>query len=446
MSVKTLEELQSDFANAQIELETTDAALSAMDPVKADERDVEELRAQFDEQEKRVAAIAEDIDRKERILKAREAVPRAEGSVEVGREPRTYEQGARNADGHFRSFFQDLFHSEQGSHEAQMRLNRHAREVAVEQRAAITTSSGGPGLVPPQYLLDDLAIFARSSRPFADSLGPRPLPETGMTFNVPRVTTGTVAALKAEGAAVSVGSTVTDYLSFSVNTVAGLQDISRELLDRSDPATDQVLGQDLAADYAKKLDTELLNQTTNGITVLTGTNAVTYTTGSPTAILLYPKFADAIQQVWTNRFAAPDLIVMHPRRWAQLLGGLDTQGRPLVLPDAMAGVQAFNTMAANTANVPKGLVGQIQGLPVVVDPNISTALGAGTNQDTIIVTRRADQLFFEVGAPTVSIETGVLSGNLQVRVYAWGYFAFTFARYAKSTSIIAGTGLTPPTF
>ena len=291
-----------------------------------------------------------------------------------------------------------------------------------------------------------MAEFARASRPFADAIGGRPLPEVGMTFNVPRVTTGTSTAVQTEGSAIQDGSAVTDYLSFTVNTVAGKQDVSRQLLDRSDPATDTVIGQDLAADYAKQLDTQMLTQATNGITVLSGVNTVTYTDATPTAGELYAKFADAIQQVWTNRFAAPDLIVMHPRRWAFFLGAVDTTNRPLVLPDTAAANQAFNALATGTTSVPQGLVGQIQGLPVVIDPNIPITLGAGTNEDIIVVTRRSDQLLFEVGAPTVAVETGVLSGNLQVRIYAYGYFAFTFARHAKATSRIAGTGLVTPTF
>jgi HK97 family phage major capsid protein len=190
----------------------------------------------------------------------------------------------------------------------------------------------------------------------------------------------------------------------------------------------------------------LLNQATNGITVLSGVNSVTYTDATPTAGELYAKFADAIQQVWTNRFAAPDLIVMHPRRWAFFLGAVDSQNRPLVLPDPDAANNLFNSLATGTTSRPQGLVGSLMGLPVVIDPNISITLGAGTNEDIIVVTRRDDQLLFEVGAPTVAVETGVLSANLQVRIYAYGYFAFTFARYAKATSRIAGTGLATPTF
>jgi HK97 family phage major capsid protein len=444
MAVKTLEELQDALADAQLEFDQTNAALQTIGP-DGDETTRKDLEAKFAKHEAEVRTLASDIDRLERMDKALKQVPRPEG-IEVGREPRTYEKGVRDGNGTYRSFFGDLYRAESGDHAAAGRIARHAREVAVEQRAAISTSSGGPGLVPPQYLLDELAIFARASRPFADALGPRPLPDAGMTFNVPRVTTGTLTAVQSEGGTVQVGSAVTDYLSFSVNTVAGNQDVSRQLLDRSDPATDTVIGQDLAADYAKQLDTQLLNQATNGITVLSGTNSVTYTQATPTAATFYPKIADAIQQVWTNRFSAPDLIVMHPRRWAQLLGGVDTQGRPLVLPDTLAGAQAFNVMSIGDGRTPAGLVGQIQGLPVVVDPNIATNLGAGTNQDTVIITRRADQLLFEVGSPTVAVETGVLSGTLQVRIYAYGYFAFTFARYLKATSIIGGTGLITPTF
>jgi HK97 family phage major capsid protein len=443
MSVKTLEELQAELADEQLELERTDAALQGIGP-SADEQTRKDLESRFAEKEHEVAKLAADIDRQERMTKALKDVPKPE--IRVGSEPRTYEKGQRETDGTFRSFFRDLYLAKQDDMAAQTRIARHAREMSVEQRAAITTSSGGPGLVPPQYLIDELAAYARSSRPFADALQPRTLPDAGMTFNVPRVTTGTTTAVQTEGNAIQDGSAVTDYLSFSVNTVAGKQDISRQLLDRSDPATDTVLGQDLAADYAKQLDTQLLSQATNGITVLSGTNGVTYTQATPTASTFYPKIADAIQQVWTGRFASPSLIVMHPRRWAQLLGGVDTAGRPLVLPDATAGLQAFNSMARVDAVAPQGLVGQIQGLPVVIDPNITITAGAGTNQDVVIVTRAQDQLLYEVGAPTISVETGVLSANLQVRIYCYGYFAFTFARYVKSTSIISGTGLVTPTF
>jgi hypothetical protein len=58
----------------------------------------------------------------------------------------------------------------------------------------------------------------------------------------------------------------------------------------------------------------------------------------------------------------------------------------------------------------------------------------------------SDHLLFESESPTIAVYQGVLSANLQVRILVYGYFAFTFARYPKSTSIISGVGLVPPPF
>jgi len=158
---------------------------------------------------------------------------------------------------------------------------------------------------------------------------------------------------------------------------------------------------------------------------------------------LYPKLADAIQQVAANRFAPASAIVMHPRRWAWTTAALDTQTRPLVVPEANSAQNAVGVFSRPTA---EGAVGTMQGLAVFLDANIPTNLGAGTNEDRIIVARFDDDLLFESGAPTVGVYDGVLSANLQVRIMVWGYFAFTFARYPKANSIIAGTGLIAPTF
>jgi HK97 family phage major capsid protein len=242
---------------------------------------------------------------------------------------------------------------------------------------------------------------------------------------------------------VNDSSPVTDYLALAVNTVAGKVDMSRQLADRSNPSADTIIAQDLSADYNKQLDTQLITQATNGVLNLAGTNAITFTSASPTVALLYPKLADAIQQVGVNRFAPATAIVMHPRRWAWTTAALDGQSRPLVVPEANSAQNAVGVFARPTA---EGAMGTMQGLPVFLDANIPTNFGAGTNEDKIIVARFDDDLLFESSAPTVGVYEGVLSANLQVRLLVWGYFAFTFARYPKSNSIISGTGLVAPTF
>lgn len=455
-NIKPLEELREDLSEATLRQEEIDAQIVDLGP-DPDAGKLSELEQRFEDQGKEVAFIAATIERRE-IMKQKKAEaplpkdgdgapPSSERThVRVGGEPLTYRpEGVREPDGSFRSFFADALAASKGDVTAQARLARHTREMELENRA-ITTSSGGPGLVPTQYFLDQLATFARAGRPFADALDSQPLPDAGTSFSVPRVTTGATTAVQTEGSGVNDSSPVTDYLTLALNTVAGKVDSSRQLVDRSNPLADQIVGADLAADYNKQLDTQLLTQATNGITVLSGTNGVTYTQATPTAATLYPKVADAIQQVWTNRFASPSLIVMHPRRWAQVLGGVDSSNRPLALADLGAAVQIFNAMAGVNSTLSQGLVGVMQGLPVVLDPNIPITLGAGTNQDVVVVTRREDHILAESAAPRIEVYEEVLSGNLQVRIMCWGYFAFTFARYAKATSIISGTGLVTPSF
>jgi HK97 family phage major capsid protein len=451
VKILSIEELRDALEKANGDMETADAVLQNF-PSDAEEGLVSEARAEFDAAKVEVRKLGEALGRKEAMKEARDAVPGHQDApasdrvapVRVTNEPLTYR---RMAQGGIHSFFGDLVNSKiHDNPAAAARLQRHVREMELETRAMTTGGGSGIGLVPPQYLQEDLALFARAGRPFADSLNSLPLPPVGTSLNVPRVTTGTVTAVQAsEAAAVNDSSAVTDTIALSLNTVAGKVDMSRQLVERSEPSTDAVIGADLIADYAKQLDTQLLNQATNGILSLAGTNSSTVSTA--TAAAIYPKFADGIQLIWTNRFAQPDIMVMHPRRWAMFLGALDSANRPLVLPDAMGAVQIFNAMAANqNGNIPQGLTGLAQGLPVLIDPNVPTNFGAGTNEDRIIITKRSDALLFESETPTIALYDQVLSANLQVRILCYGYFFFTFARYPKATSIISGTGLVPPTF
>jgi HK97 family phage major capsid protein len=357
-------------------------------------------------------------------------------SVKVGEEERTYRPDGPH------SFFRDLVMRTQDAN-SEVRMRRHLQEVGTEQRAMSTASGSGVGLVPPQYLQDQLAGFARAGRVVANRMRSLPLPDVGMSFNVPRVTTGTTTAVQvSEAGAVQDNTPVTDDITLAVNTVAGKVDVSRQLFDRSSPNVDQILAADLSLDWNQKMDVQVIAQATNGVINLSGTNAITLSTATLAAA--YPKFADAAQQVAANRFAPADSIVMHPRRWAWITAALDSQSRPFVVPDASGPANSLAVVGPPTS---EGSAGSLQGYPVYLDANIPTNLGAGTNQDVVLVCRFDDALLFEDAAgPTVAVYEGVLSANLQVRILCFGYFAFTFARYPKANSIISGAGLVTPTF
>jgi hypothetical protein len=95
---------------------------------------------------------------------------------------------------------------------------------------------------------------------------------------------------------------------------------------------------------------------------------------------------------------------------------------------------------------PEALVGSVQGLPVLLDANLPTNRGTGTNEDVALVVRTADLFLFEEnsGPPRLRVLQEVLSGVLGVRLQAYSYAAFTAQRHPGSVSVISGTGMVTP--
>ncbi|MBE8471063.1 phage major capsid protein [Streptomyces justiciae] len=326
------------------------------------------------------------------------------------------------------------------------RLRRNTREVALETRALSTTDGAGGEFVPPLWLVNEAVALARSARVVADQVRKLPLPPGTDVVNLPRVATGTATAEQTtQNTAVQNTDATTDSIAANVATVAGQQVISQQLIDQSPVNMDDVLLADLAADLAVKVDTFVINNNAagkRGLLNVTGINAITYTDASPTVGELYAKGADAIQQIHTGRFLPPDKVFMHPRRWAWFTAALDTAGRPLVVPVAN---MPQNVLAAMGDVVSEGFVGTWQGLPVYVDPNIPTNLGAGTNEDRIITLRSSDVILYE-GIMRAEAFRETKADQLSVLLRVYNYLALHSARYPKSISVIAGTGLVAPTF
>lgn len=443
----SVEELRSNLEQAEARMAETDAAIVAAGK-DIDEQVLSDLEARFAEEEAEAQRLTAAIDRRERMETALQRVPRAKDELEerkpnaLVREPLIYR---KRSEGGQHSFFQDLYFAQKGDGAAVARLQRHQREMAVELRDMSSTAAAGGEFLPPLHLQQEWAALARAGRPFANAVRSRAMPAVGMSFTIPRVTAGTSTAAQTENAAVSDTDATTDEITVNVRTIAGQVDLSRQAFERSEPGLDEVLFADLAADYATTLDTQLVNgngtaPNLRGILNNANINEVTYGDADPTVPELYPKIADAINQIHTNRFMAPDAIFMHPRRWAFFLSALDTSNRPLVTPYAPQ-----NALARFDAVAPENIVGNLQGLTVFVDPNIPTNLGTGTNEDAIIVTRLADNLLWETD-PRTRVFESVGSNTLTIRLQVFGYVAYTSDRYGSAHTKITGSGLVAPTF
>jgi HK97 family phage major capsid protein len=403
--------------------------------------------AEADELSERIAELTAQHERREKAAEADKSSGKRK--IENVTEPRTY----RKDNAHELSMFADAFRAQfSGDAAARQRIERHMAESSYESRDVATGSVGG--LVVPQYLVDEFAAILRAGRVTANTIRREALPPQGMALVVPRGSTGTTVAAQAtqNTAASNTDLNFNNDLTINVKTFAGQQNVSRQTLERGYPGIDRLIYADLVADYAKKLDASIIaddgtSGTHKGLLNATGTNGVTYTQASPTAANFWPKLADAVQRVASNRFQPADAIIMHPRRWGWLEAQVDTNNRPLFIAGA-PGFNAMGTGANNDGAFAEGLAGTLMGLPVYVDPNIPTNLGAGTNEDRVFVIRRTDPILWEDGdgMPRELRFEDVLGGNLTVKLVVYGYSAFTAERYAVGVSIISGTGLVTPTF
>ncbi|MGD1204834.1 phage major capsid protein [Mycobacterium seoulense] len=336
------------------------------------------------------------------------------------------------------------------------RLRRHAvdvetlpeyRKLNQEQRALSRIDGAGGYAVPPLWMMNDYVTLARPGRPLANAVVNQPLPPGTDSINIPRLLSGTKTGAQTADNTNVVSQDLTDtFINAPVRTISGQQDLAIQLLDQSPIEFDQIVFGDLIADYAAQVDAQVIAGTGTSGTVLGFLNTagiLTVTAGVADIQGAYGAIANAIQQVHGARFLPPQAIFMHPRRWGWFQSLLDATNRPLFTPISQAPVNVAGVLT-NVAS--EQIVGNIQGLPIITDPNLPTTLGSETptgTEDPILIMRLSDSILWESGIRTRAMSE-TLSGQLTVRLQVFGYLAFTAARYPQSTAEI--TGLTAPAF
>ena len=414
-------------------VEETEKVDALVEEARSLDSKIEKLKAQAD-----ADAKASEI----RSSVAAVATPRVGGTT-VTRESRTYSERSDS------SFFKDAYNAQfKSDFTAQDRLARHMREEEIERRDVGTAQF--EGLVIPQYLIDLAAPLARAGRPFADfATNKMTLPPSGMTLNISRMTTGSSTAVQVtQNDAVSETDVDDTLLTVNVRTIAGQQDLSRQAIERG-TGIDVFVAADLIKSWHTTLDSQILNGAGTAGTIkglrASGGNAITFTSTAPTVGLLYPKLADAIQQIQTNSFTNPTHFIMHPRRLAFLLAAVDSTNRPLVVPAANGPMNASGVGAGPSSYGNSGY--QMMGLPIITDANIGTTYGTTTNQDEIYVVNAGEShLWEQPGSPFTLRYDATGAGNLTLKTVVYGYAAYTAERYPLAASIISGTGLSAPSF
>lgn len=432
VALRSDENLTEDAVRAQVE--RRDAADAE---VTRRQQALEELEAE-QAREDELAAL------QTRTTPAATRAPAYDRVARVGAEERTYRpdedrRGAR--------FERDVAAAFLGDYEARDRLARHMAEERTERGEQLQRAAGTgafSGLVVPQYLTDLYAPAAAAKRPFADACRHHDLPAQGMTVNLSRITTPTNADLQAsENTAVAEQDIDDTLMTINVQTNAGQQTLSRQAIERG-TGVEPVVMDDLFRRYSSRLDATLLNQATNGLTNVA--TAVAYTDTTPTVAEMYPKVLEGLSGVESallDMASGENIAVMHSRRWYWMQNAMSNTW-PLVSQPGIAAQMSGTNLGTTYGSGVRGTLPN--GTPVIVDNNIATNLGAGTDEDEVyLVDRNECHLWEDPSAPMFIRAEQPKLASLGVLLVVYGYFAYTHARYAQARKI-GGTGLVAPTF
>jgi HK97 family phage prohead protease len=282
--------------------------------------------------------------------------------------------------------------------------------------AADDDFSTNPAFSPTQYL-SEFPTNTRFGTPSIDACSRGVLPASGMTINVPSLVTSAggqtgvapVVTVEAEGGAVANTGMVTQYLSGTVNKYSGMNTISIELLERSDPNFYAELTQQLQNAYLKTLDT-----TVNAALVTAGTVATTAQAATSAGIIGYASEAARLVYEATGYYAQN--YIANGSQWQLLMGASDTTGRPIY--------SASQPMNSGGLIQPGSIRGNVLGLDLYVDKNFAATT---TVDDSAIIL--APEAFTVYQSPQAYMSVNVVS-NLQVQVAIYGYMA-TIAKMPK---------------
>jgi HK97 family phage prohead protease len=273
-------------------------------------------------------------------------------------------------------------------------------------RAAADTTDNA-GLIPTRQLTTVINGLANNTRSAIDAISTGVLPDAGMSFEIPKITTLPTVAETAEAGTPSNTDQASSYVTVTVKKYAGQQQFSVELFDRSSPLFITELMNNMAAQYAAATDKAVYSALASGATA-DSTTLTTY----PTAAELLGFVSRGAASVYTNTQGFAKNILMNTSQWANLMT-LNDSGRPIY-----AAAQPQN---AGGVVGPTSIRGNVMGLDLYVSANVATAENTDKD-DSILIINPTSYTWYE--SPTYQLRADVIaSGEILVAMYGYGAIA-----------------------
>ena len=273
--------------------------------------------------------------------------------------------------------------------------------------AADDSFTTNPAFNPTQYL-SEFVSNTNFDTPMINALSQGVLPNSGMTISVPSLVTSAggqsgvapVVTVEAEAGAVQNTGMVTQYLTGTVKKYSGMNTISIELLERSDPNFYAELTNQLQRAYSLATDAAVIAD------VVAGGVQGTAVAATSAGIISYVSTESANIYKNTSYFAKN--YIAGPSQWSLLMGATDSTGRPIY--------NAGQPMNSGGLSTPTSIRGNVLGLDLYVDHQMV----ATTIDDSAFIV--APEAMTVYRSPQAYMSVNVVS-NLQIQVAIYGFMA-----------------------
>ena len=295
-----------------------------------------------------------------------------------------------------------------------------SKQTALQAAAGDILTTDTPGLLPVPVLgpvFQDLNFI----RPVVQAIGARAMPNGGAskTFIRPTITTHTsVATQSSELSAASATTMVIASNTVTKTTLAGQVTLSIQDVDFTDPASLQIILNDLVGEYLIASD----NVAADAITAGASASGSTWTFATADPSTLIAALYDAATDILTATNFLPDHVFVSPNVWKLLGNQLDADKRPVFPYTGAAGLMGVNGMGVS--NITERSTFNPFGLTLVADNNFAT--------NTMVVARASAIEFYEQVRGLMSVELPSTLG----RNFSYAGYVSTFIADADQVKSI----------
>jgi HK97 family phage major capsid protein len=272
---------------------------------------------------------------------------------------------------------------------------------------AADTTGNNSGLIPTPQSTEIINGISNADRGLIDALSRGVLPASGMTFEIPKITTAPTVTLEAEAATIDTTDQASSFVQVDVKKFAGGQTFSVELLDRSSPAFFDELVRQMEYAYAKTTDAYVAG-------VLGSSCALATATQDNTAAGLLGYTSAAAASVYSGSLGFARNLIVNSTQWGNIMGYNDS-GRPIY--------NASQPQNAGGAVSAQSLRGNVAGL----DLYVSRSLDAYTTGDQSMIVVNPDA-FTWYESPRLQLRSDITAtGQVSVAYYGYGALAVKIA-------------------